>query len=92
MVTGGGRVLAVGIPKEQAALDIHSLVFREITLETTLAHVCDTDLSAALEVLAGGTVGNEFAEAPVGLDQLTSSLDRLAAGAVAGKILIDPGI
>lgn len=92
MVTGGGRVLAVGIPKEQAALYIHSLVFREITLETTLAHVCDTDLPAALEVLAGGTVGNEFAEAPVGLDHLTSSLDRLAAGAVAGKILIDPGI
>ncbi|MFE7802748.1 zinc-binding dehydrogenase [Nocardia sp. NPDC057440] len=92
MVVDGGRVHAVGIPKEKPALDLHSMVFREITLDTTLAHVCDTDLPAALHILAADPVlGIEFAETPVGLAHLGPSLDRLAAGQVDRKILVDPG-
>ncbi|MGW6426555.1 zinc-dependent alcohol dehydrogenase [Nocardia sp. NPDC055053] len=92
MVVDGGRVQAVGIPKEKPALDLHSMIFREVTLDTTLAHVCETDLPAALHILAGHPVlGTEFAEAPVGLAHLGASLDRLATGRVEGKILIDPG-
>lgn len=76
----GGRVQAVGIPKDKPALD------------TTLAHVCDTGLPAALHILAADPLlGTEFAETPVGLAYLGASLDRLAAGQVEGKILIDPG-
>ncbi|MFD5177624.1 zinc-binding dehydrogenase [Nocardia sp. NPDC058379] len=93
MVVDGGRVQAVGIPKEHPALDLHSMIFREITLDTTLAHVCETDLPAALRILAERPVlGTEFAEAPVGLAQLAAALDRLATGRVEGKILIDPGV
>lgn len=90
MVTDGGRVLAVGIPKDKPALDVHSMVFREITLESTLAHVCDTDLPAALDILATSRLGHELAETPVGLSDLPASLDRLASGQVEGKVLIDP--
>ncbi len=91
MVVDGGRVQAIGIPKEKPALDLHSMIFREITLDTTLAHVCDNDLPAALQILATSPLlGNEFAETPVGLDHLGASLDRLADGQVEGKILIDP--
>ncbi|WP_310407281.1 zinc-dependent alcohol dehydrogenase [Nocardia kruczakiae] len=92
MVADGGRVLAVGIPKGKPELDIHSMIFREVTLDTTLAHVCDTDLPAALDILADGVIGGEFIEPAVALDQLGTSLDRLAAGRVEGKILIDPGM
>ncbi|MET8429058.1 alcohol dehydrogenase catalytic domain-containing protein [Nocardia sp. NPDC004860] len=92
MVTDGGRIQAVGIPKDNPALDIHSMVFREITLDTTLAHLCDTDLPAALDILADTPLGNEFAETPVGLGHLGASLDRLAGGQVEGKILIDPSM
>ncbi|MFF2082891.1 zinc-binding dehydrogenase [Nocardia sp. NPDC058176] len=93
MVIDGGRVQAVGIPKDKPALDMHSMIFREITLDTTLAHVCDTDLPAALHILAADPLlGTEFAETPVGLAHLGASLDRLAAGQVEGKILIDPGV
>ena len=92
IVTDGGRVLAVGVPKETPALDLHSMVFREVTLDTTLAHVCDTDLPVALRILAGETLGRELAEAPTGLEQLGESLDRLAGGQVEGKVLIDPGL
>lgn len=90
MVADGGRVQAVGIPKDRPALDIHSMVFREITLDTTLAHVCEIDLPAALRILTNTPLGTEFAQPPVGLDQLTASLDSLASGRVDGKILIDP--
>lgn len=90
MVRDGGRVLAVGIPKGAPELDIHSMVFREVTLDSTLAHVCDEDLPAALDILATGVLGAELAEEPVGLAHLGASLDALAAGKVDGKILIDP--
>ncbi|MFF3573644.1 hypothetical protein [Nocardia jiangxiensis] len=90
MVADGGRILAVGIPKEPPALDFHSMIFREITLDTTLAHVCDTDLSAALDILNDSPIGHEFAETPVALDRLGGCLDRLADGRVEGKIRIDP--
>ncbi|MFE6925413.1 zinc-binding dehydrogenase [Nocardia sp. NPDC057663] len=91
MVVDGGRVQAVGIPKQMPALDLHSMIFREITLDTTLAHVCDTDLPAALDILAAApNLGDEFAESPVGLTELGASLDRLAAGKVDGKVLISP--
>ncbi|WP_278264375.1 alcohol dehydrogenase catalytic domain-containing protein [Nocardia sp. AG03] len=91
LVTDGGRVEAVGIPKQKPEIDMHAMIFREITLETTLAHVCDTDLPAALRILADNPVlGKEFAEAPVGLAHLGAGLDRLANGQVEGKVLIDP--
>ncbi|MGV9822618.1 zinc-dependent alcohol dehydrogenase [Nocardia xishanensis] len=92
MVVDGGRVQAVGIPKEKPALDLHSMIFREITLDTTLAHVCDTDLPAALEILsADPLLGSEFTDTPVRLADLCACLDHLAAGRVEHKILIDPG-
>lgn len=90
MARDGGRVLAVGIPKGSPALDIHSMVFREVTLDSTLAHVCGDDLPAALEILEQGILGAELAEEPVGLSMLGVSLDALAAGKVDGKVLIDP--
>lgn len=90
MARDGGRVLAVGIPKGSPALDIHSMVFREVTLDSTLAHVCGDDLPAALEILEQGILGAELAEEPVGLSMLGASLDALAAGNVDGKVLIDP--
>ncbi|MDF2443457.1 MAG: (R,R)-butanediol dehydrogenase / meso-butanediol dehydrogenase / diacetyl reductase [Subtercola sp.] len=90
LVRNGGRVLAVGLPKVQPTLDVHSLVFREITLDSSLAHVCGTDLGAALSILATTALGAELVERVVPLDELGTQLDRLAAGQVDGKILIDP--
>mgnify|MGYP000859410796 CR=1 FL=1 len=90
IVADGGRVLAVGIPKGRPEIDVGAMVFREITLDSTLAHVCDADLPTALAVLAGGNLGDEFIASPVPLADLGQSLDRLASGQVEHKILIDP--
>ncbi|MEF2978583.1 zinc-dependent alcohol dehydrogenase [Subtercola sp. YIM 133946] len=90
LVRDGGRVLAVGLPKAKPELDIHSVVFREITIDSSLAHVCDTDLGPALEILAEGVVGPELLEAVVPLEDLPAQLERLASGKLEGKVLIDP--
>lgn len=90
LVRDGGRVLGVGIPKKAVEIDMHSMVFREISLDTTLAHVFKDDIPAALEILAEGVLGEELAEDPVPLSQLGEALDRLASGSVEGKVLIDP--
>jgi (R,R)-butanediol dehydrogenase/meso-butanediol dehydrogenase/diacetyl reductase len=75
-VTDGGRVLAVGLPKQGPELDLSSLVLlsglvlREITLETRVANVCDQDLGPALVVLAAGRLGPELVDSVIALDEL----------------------
>ncbi|QRP50841.1 alcohol dehydrogenase catalytic domain-containing protein [Amycolatopsis sp. FDAARGOS 1241] len=92
MVTDGGRVLAVGLPKQAPSVDLFGLVLREITVDSTVAHVCGEDLAPALEILAGGVLGAELLDSVIGLEDLTDrGLARLAAGGVDGKVLIDPG-
>ncbi|MEV7042375.1 alcohol dehydrogenase catalytic domain-containing protein [Amycolatopsis sp. NPDC051061] len=92
MVTDGGRVLAVGLPKQAPAVDLFGLVLREITVESTVAHVCGEDLAPALDILAAGVLGGELLDSVIGLAELTDlGLARLAAGGVDGKVLIDPG-
>ncbi|MEW2503358.1 MULTISPECIES: zinc-binding dehydrogenase [unclassified Amycolatopsis] len=92
MVTDGGRILAVGLPKQAPVVDLFGLVLREITVESTVAHVCGADLVPALEILSAGVLGAELLDSVIGLDELTDrGLARLAAGGVDGKVLIDPG-
>lgn len=92
MVTDGGRILAVGLPKQAPTVDLFGLVLREITVESTVAHVCGEDLAPAMDILAAGELGTELLDSVIGLDELTDrGLARLAAGEVDGKVLIDPG-
>lgn len=92
MVADGGRILAVGIPTSPTTIDLRTMVLREITIDSTLAHICDTDLPAALAVLGDGQLGEEFVETPLPLADLGLSMERLAAGQVEGKILINPSV
>lgn len=88
----GGTVLQVGLPSQAAELDVHTLVMREITVRTTLAHVCVDDLAPALQILASSSLGAELLDSVRPLDDVADQLERLATGRLEGKVLIDPSL
>ncbi|MDO9378401.1 MAG: alcohol dehydrogenase catalytic domain-containing protein [Nocardioidaceae bacterium] len=90
MVRPGGRILQVGLPSGPQEIDLHALVMREVTLETTLAHVCGDDLSPAMEILARTGLATELLDSVRPLSDLAGQLDRMASGGLDGKVLFDP--
>jgi (R,R)-butanediol dehydrogenase/meso-butanediol dehydrogenase/diacetyl reductase len=89
LVRPGGTVLQVGIPAAAQEIDVHSLVFGEITIRTTLAHVCGDDLAPALELLAASPLATELLDGVHPLGAVAEQLDRLASGRLEGKVLLD---
>ncbi|MGZ8803845.1 MAG: zinc-dependent alcohol dehydrogenase [Microbacterium sp.] len=89
-VRPGGTVLGVGLPSGPQELNVHRLVLSEVSIITTVAHVCGEDLGPALEILATTDLGDELVEAVYGLDAVPEQLSRLASGQIRGKVLFDP--
>ncbi|MEU0493894.1 alcohol dehydrogenase catalytic domain-containing protein [Mycobacterium sp. NPDC006124] len=90
MVRAGGTILQVGLPSRPQEVDVHTLVMREISLLTTLAHVCGEDLGAALEILSTTDLASEVLESVHPLEDLPEQLELLATGKLEGKVLFDP--
>lgn len=90
MTRDGGTLLQVGLPTGLQEVDIHQLVFREITLRTTLAHVCMEDMPSALKILAETELAHEMLDSVRPLEELPEQLDRLVRGDLEGKVLFDP--
>jgi threonine dehydrogenase-like Zn-dependent dehydrogenase len=87
----GGRVLLVGLHGTPREIDLTQMILREIDIVTTLAHVCDSDIPAALELLAGSDVAIVTAGPRIPLDALVEDgLRPLAERRAPGKILVDP--
>ena len=87
----GGRVLLVGLHAAPQELDLSDTILREIDIVTTLAHVCDSDIPAALELLAGSDVAAVTAGPRISLDALVEDgLRPLAERRAPGKILVSP--
>jgi len=89
-VRQGGTLLQVGLASKPQEVNLHHLVMSEITLETTLAHVCGEDIAPALEILRSTSLAEELLEGVYPLDQLADQLERLATGQIQGKVLFDP--
>ena len=88
----GGRVLLVGLHGAARELDLTRMILREVDIFTTVAHVCDSDLPAALELLATSEVAAVTAGPRIPLDALVEEgLRPLAERRAAGKILVTPG-
>lgn len=92
LVRNGGTILQVGLPARAQEVDVHSLVMREITVATTLAHVCGQDLAPALEILATTRLADELLDSVRPLDDLGDQLERLSTGRLDGKVLFDPSL
>jgi (R,R)-butanediol dehydrogenase / meso-butanediol dehydrogenase / diacetyl reductase len=87
----GGRVLLVGLHGAPRPLDLTQMILREVDIFTTVAHVCDADIPAALELLAGSDVAAVTAGPTIPLEALVEEgLRPLAERRAAGKILVTP--
>jgi (R,R)-butanediol dehydrogenase/meso-butanediol dehydrogenase/diacetyl reductase len=85
----GGSVLLVGLTKTPQSLDLADLVLREIAVRTSVAHVCDTDLPRALDLLTTRPLSGLLVDRVVDLDDVVDDAFRpLAEGQVAGKVLV----
>jgi threonine dehydrogenase-like Zn-dependent dehydrogenase len=88
----GARLVAVGVQKEPYAARLAEWTLAELDILGTVAHVCATDLPAALDLLAAGDAWDAVAPAVLPLDDLVpSGLIPLGAGTPGQiKTLIDP--
>jgi (R,R)-butanediol dehydrogenase/meso-butanediol dehydrogenase/diacetyl reductase len=87
----GGRILLVGLQTEPRALDLHSMVLREIELVTTVAHVCDVDLPEALDMLSTTPLATIVLDRVIALEALVDEgLRAIADGSARGKIVVNP--
>jgi (R,R)-butanediol dehydrogenase/meso-butanediol dehydrogenase/diacetyl reductase len=88
----GGRVLLVGLHGAPRPIDLTRMILREVDICTTVAHVCDSDIPAALALLAGSDVAAITAGPRIPLDALVEDgLRPLAERRAAGKILVTTG-
>jgi (R,R)-butanediol dehydrogenase/meso-butanediol dehydrogenase/diacetyl reductase len=90
LVRSGGTILQVGLPSAPQEVDVHALVMREISVVTTLAHVCGVDLGSALAILEHTELAGEVLESVHPLEDLPEQLELLATGRLEGKVLFDP--
>jgi (R,R)-butanediol dehydrogenase/meso-butanediol dehydrogenase/diacetyl reductase len=87
----GGTVLLVGLTQAPQPLVLAGVILQEIDIHTTVAHVCDTDIPAALELLTDRPLSSLLVDRVVALsDVVDGGFEPLAAGAVSGKILVEP--
>lgn len=87
----GGRVLLVGLHAAPREIDITDTILREIDIVTSVAHICETDIPEALEVLATNNLAAVAMGRRIGLDALVEDgLRPLAEGRAQGKILVTP--
>ncbi len=87
----GGTVLLVGLTKPPQSLVLFDIVLRELDVRTTVAHVCDTDLPRALDLLTDHPLSDVLVDRVIGLDEVVEAgFEPLAAGTVHGKLLVDP--
>lgn len=92
LASRGGRVLLVGLTKAPQSLDLADLVLREITVHSTVAHVCTSDLPRALALLTERPLAKLLVDRVVTLDRVVpDAFEPLLAGDVRGKVLVSPG-
>ena len=92
MTRRGGTVMLVGLPKAPQEVAVTPIVLAEKDLRTTVAHVCDEDIPAALELLARRPLARHLVDREVPLAEVvTAALEPLVDGRIPGKVLVRGG-
>ena len=69
-------MLLVGLTKQPQPIELADLVLREVDVRTTVAHVCDVDLPAALDLLAVRPLADSWSWiAVVALDDVVAGFE-----------------
>lgn len=92
IVDDGGRVVLVGIAPSgvTAALDIAHVVRRKIQILGSYGARARTDMPLVLELVASGKIRiDQLVSARYSLDEAADAYERLAAGKVLGRALVD---
>jgi (R,R)-butanediol dehydrogenase/meso-butanediol dehydrogenase/diacetyl reductase len=86
----GGNVVLVGLNKTPQPLNLADIVLREVNVQTTVAHVCGTDIPEALHLLDRVHLSEMLPAHPVILANVVDEgLEPLVHGNARGKILVD---
>lgn len=89
----GGTIVLVGIAEEQPPFAWRDAVLREIRYVGTAAHVWDTDVQAAVNLLAAGAIRvDHLLSRVIGLAEVPAVLAELAAPNTLAKVQVDPRI
>jgi (R,R)-butanediol dehydrogenase/meso-butanediol dehydrogenase/diacetyl reductase len=84
-------VLLVGLHGAPRELQLTPMILREIDVFTTVAHVCDSDIPEALDLLTSSDVARITVGPRIPLDALVDEgLRPLAERRASGKILVTP--
>jgi len=91
LVRDGGEVTLVGLNKTPQALVLSDIVLREVNMRSTVAHVCASDIPAALNLLVDFPLSEILPTRVISLEAIVDEgLEPLSRGAVNGKLLVDP--
>lgn len=90
LVRDGGTLLLLGLNNSAQEFPFSRAVLREVSLETSAAHVCSQDIPAALKILEDEKIGNLLIERTLPLERVVEAFNALSSGSARGKILISP--
>lgn len=86
----GGRVVIVGLQADPPPVDIFDAALREVDLIATVAHICDSNLPEALDVLARTELAGEVLGEVVPMSRLVEgAIAPLAEGRAPGKMVVE---
>lgn len=89
LVARGGKVVIVGLNKSPDSLLLADVVLREISLASSVAHVCDRNLGESLSSLSQRPLADILPVKIIGLDNVEAEgLQRIADGSAGGKLLV----
>ncbi len=92
LVTRGGKVVIVGLNKSPDSLLLADVVLREISLASSVAHVCDRNLGESLQSLAQRPLAEILPVKVIDIEHVEAEgLQRIADGSAGGKLLVGFG-
>lgn len=86
----GGTTMMLGLNKIPQEIPMADTVLREITIQTSVAHVCGEDIPEALKLLQNQEIAQLLTDRVFLLDNSASAFAELVEGRANGKILITP--